>query len=99
LNESVAEDVWDDGETLFVAGWGFNVDNNRHEALLWTRPLTPPPSCAGDINGDGSTNAADFTILAGNFGSNVPPNTGGDLNGDGIVNAADFVILAGDFGC
>ena len=57
------------------------------------------PSCAGDINGDGFTNAADFTILAGNFGSSVPPNTGGDLNGDGVVNAADFVILAGDFGC
>ena len=59
----------------------------------------PPPACAGDINGDGFTNAADFTILAGNFGSAVTPNTDGDLNGDGVVNAADFVILAGDFGC
>jgi hypothetical protein len=59
----------------------------------------PTPSCAGDINGDGDTNAADFVILAGNFGSSVPPNTLGDLNGDGLVNAADFVILAGDFGC
>ena len=59
----------------------------------------PAPACAGDINGDGFTNAADFTILAGNFGSAVTPNTGGDLNGDGLVNAGDFVILAGDFGC
>jgi hypothetical protein len=58
-----------------------------------------PDPCPGDINGDGDTNAADFVILAGNFGSAVPPNTGGDLNGDGLVNAADFVILAGDFGC
>ena len=57
------------------------------------------PSCSGDINGDGSTNAADFVILAGNFGASVAPNTSGDLNGDGLVNAADFVILAGDFGC
>jgi hypothetical protein len=24
--------------------------------------------CCGDINGDGRTNAADFTILAGDFG-------------------------------
>ena len=63
------------------------------------RLLTPVPACAGDVNGDGVTNAADFTVLAGNFGSAVPPNTGGDLNGDGLVNAADFVILAGDFGC
>jgi hypothetical protein len=58
-----------------------------------------PVACPGDINGDGDTNAADFVILAGNFGSGVPANTGGDLNGDGLVNAADFVILAGDFGC
>ena len=65
----------------------------------WWGQLFAPTICIGDVNGDGSTNAADFTILAGNFGSNVPPNTGGDLNGDGIVNAADFVILAGDFGC
>jgi hypothetical protein len=58
-----------------------------------------PGECAGDVNGDGDTNAADFTILAGNFGASVAPNTSGDLNGDGIVNAADFTILAGDFGC
>jgi hypothetical protein len=58
-----------------------------------------PSSCPGDINTDGDTNAADFVILAGNFGAAVAPNTSGDLNGDGIVNAADFVILAGDFGC
>ena len=64
----------------------------------YSRPLPPTP-CIGDINGDGFTNAADFVILAGAFGSVVPPNTGGDLNGDGLVNAADFVILAGDFGC
>ena len=55
--------------------------------------------CPGDINCDGSANAADFTTLAGNFGSSVTPNTGGDLNGDGLVNAADFTILASDFGC
>lgn len=58
-----------------------------------------PVPCAGDVNGDGFTNASDFTILAGNFGASVPVNTGGDLNGDGFVNASDFTILAGDFGC
>jgi hypothetical protein len=64
----------------------------------YSRPTAPNP-CIGDINGDGLTNAGDFVILAGAFGSMVTPNTGGDLNGDGLVNAADFVILAGDFGC
>jgi hypothetical protein len=59
----------------------------------------PAPTCIGDVNGDGDTNAADFTILAGSFGDAVAPNTSGDLNGDGLVNAADFVILSGDLGC
>jgi hypothetical protein len=55
--------------------------------------------CPGDINGSGSVNAADFTILASNFGAG--PNATrdeGDLSGDGLVNAQDFVILAGAFG-
>jgi hypothetical protein len=58
--------------------------------------------CIGDINGDGVTNAADFVVLAGNFGAGVPNcvlHTQGDLNCDGVVNAADFTILAGNFGC
>ena len=88
-------------EPLYIV---FDNDNPAGEAEVdaavdYVNNLIAPPACAGDVNGDGFTNAADFTILAGNFGSNVPPNTGGDLNGDGIVNAADFVILAGDFGC
>jgi len=58
-----------------------------------------PAVCAGDVNGDGSTNALDFNILASNFGQPVAPNTLGDLNGDGEVNALDFNILASDFGC
>lgn len=61
--------------------------------------LAPPTECVGDITGDGATNAADFTVLAGNFGATVPPGTAGDLTNDGVVNAGDFTILAGDFGC
>ena len=61
--------------------------------------LAAPTVCVGDVNGDGLTNAGDFTILAGSFGAAVAPNTSGDLNSDGMVNAADFTILAGDFGC
>jgi endonuclease/exonuclease/phosphatase family metal-dependent hydrolase len=59
-------------------------------------------SCTGDINGDGVTTAADFTVLAGQFGGGDPDcrtRAQGDLNCDGIVNAADFTILAGNFGC
>jgi hypothetical protein len=62
-------------------------------------PPVQAPACAGDITGDGVTNASDFTVLAGFFGQTVAPGEFGDLNSDGLVNAADFVILAGDFGC
>jgi hypothetical protein len=55
--------------------------------------------CPGDINGSGAVNAADFTILAGNFGLGTNATLDdGDVNGDGLVNAQDFVILAGAFG-
>jgi hypothetical protein len=58
--------------------------------------------CTGDVNGDGICNAADFTVMAGSFGTGAPgcaARNNGDLNCDGVVNAADFVILAGGFGC
>jgi glucose/arabinose dehydrogenase len=63
-------------------------------------PDSCQPFCPGDITGDLLTNAADFTVLAGNFGAAYPQRrSDGDLNGDGLINAADFTILAGNFGC
>ena len=81
-------------------GTGFGAGSDEYWALdnVEVRSATPQV-CAGDVNGDGSTNAADFVALAGSFGHSVPAGTSGDLNDDGVVNAADFVVLAGDFGC
>ena len=56
-------------------------------------------SCAGDIDGDGITSLADFSIFASNFGSTVSPGAGGDMDGDGQVTLSDFSIFASDFGC
>ncbi|MEO1129846.1 MAG: dockerin type I domain-containing protein [Planctomycetota bacterium] len=67
---------------------------------FWPGAVAPPSVCFGDINGDGSTNLADFTILAMNFGTAMGAVLGdGDLNNDGAVNLADFTLLAMDFGC
>jgi hypothetical protein len=64
-----------------------------------TLTVTPGPGCPGDVNGDGSVNSADFTVLASNFGVVSGATVeDGDLNGDGAVNASDFVILAANFG-
>lgn len=60
---------------------------------------TPPPSCPGDIDGNGFVDLDDFAILALNFG--VGPGATlqqGDLNGDGFVDLDDFAILALNFG-
>jgi hypothetical protein len=60
---------------------------------------SPAPACVGDIDCATGTSAADFTVLASNFGAVGVGRAQGDLNGDGAVNAADFTLLASDFGC
>ena len=72
--------------------------NFRMAGGYWQSSLAT--SCRGDVNGDGRTNAIDFTIVAANY--TAGPNwdlSRGDLNDDGFVNATDFTILAGDYGC
>ncbi|MBM4104801.1 MAG: hypothetical protein FJ257_00600 [Phycisphaerae bacterium] len=49
----------------------------------------------GDLNGDGSVDGADLSILLGAWGTGGVP---ADLNGDGIVNGADLSILLGNWG-
>jgi hypothetical protein len=97
---SAAGDFNGDGASDIIIGAPGADQNGQNSAgasyVVFGRA---PEPCSGDINSDGFTNAADFVILAGNFGASVSPNTNGDLNGDGLVNSSDFVILAGDFGC
>lgn len=52
---------------------------------------------AGDFNGDGNVNAADFVVwrnTAGQAGSGLPA----DGNGDGAVNQADYQLWRENFG-
>jgi len=64
----------------------------------------PGGSHVGDLNGDSQTDASDFGILAGNFGSvGTPTTTDGDINwtaadangGDDLVDAADIGVMFG----
>jgi hypothetical protein len=100
-SNTVAQSVWSDGTTLYVAGSGFHNTANRNEALLWSRPL--PPSCgSADFNhdGDSGTDAdieAFFACVAGNCCSQCDS---ADFNGDGDVGTdadieAFFRVLAG----
>lgn len=48
----------------------------------------------GDVNGDGSLNAADTAIVSANQGLFTTDYTAGDVDGDGDVDAADAAIVA-----
>ena len=49
------------------------------------------------MNHDGVVNAADFAIVAANYGLSPATFSQGDLNYDGKVDAGDFDILASRF--
>ncbi|MEM1027614.1 MAG: PEP-CTERM sorting domain-containing protein, partial [Planctomycetota bacterium] len=51
---------------------------------------------AGDYNGNGVVDAADYTVWADNFGSTSA--LAADGNGNGVVDAADYTIWADNFG-
>lgn len=56
-------------------------------------------SCTGDLNGDGSIDGADLSIVLGNWGAckvgvSCPP----DVDGDGFVGGSDLSIILGFWG-
>lgn len=53
---------------------------------------------AGDLDGNGTVEFADFLVLSGNFGNAVSSCAEGDIDGDGTVAFADFLVLSGNFG-
>ncbi|MEM9914361.1 MAG: family 10 glycosylhydrolase [Planctomycetota bacterium] len=61
-----------------------------------TLSLEDISALAGDYNGNGVVDAADYTVWADNFGSTL--NLAADGNGDGVIDAADYTIWADNFG-
>jgi hypothetical protein len=53
-------------------------------------PLNLPPS-TGDYNGDGTVNAADYTVWRNSVGMEVGAGTGADGSHNSLVDAADYV--------
>ncbi|MEO1498087.1 MAG: endo-1,4-beta-xylanase [Planctomycetota bacterium] len=52
----------------------------------------------GDYNGNGSVDAADYTVWRDAFNTAVAPGTGADGNNDGFVDEADYEVWRGNFG-
>lgn len=57
-------------------------------------PADLPVSVPGDINGDGTVDAADLSVMLANWGMGGPA----DLNDDGTTDAADLAILLANWG-
>lgn len=80
---------------LYIGG-EFTMANGS-PAVGLVRLLAPPPTCPGDANSDQQVNAADLSVLLGQFGTSVTPGSGADFNADGVINAADLSILLSNF--
>jgi heme-binding NEAT domain protein len=66
-----------------------------------TPTQTPPSGCAGDINGDGAINSADFVLFASAYNSVSGDSryiVKADMNNNGAINSADFVLFAVKYG-
>jgi len=68
-------------DTLFIT-------NDPNE--IPTTPTLPLPPILGDLDGNGTVNSLDWSIMNSAWGTS---NTQADLNNDGIVNTIDFSIL------
>lgn len=79
-------------DTLFFRGAGSDG------LELWTATLDEIPLLAGDVDGNGKVEFADFLILSQNFGQDVSSRSEGDLDGNGKVEFADFLLLSQNFG-
>ncbi|MEN1678132.1 MAG: glycosyl hydrolase [Planctomycetota bacterium] len=72
-------------------------------ALMWNTDLLGETGevsvvLAGDYNGDGLVDAADFTVWRDTLGDAAAPQTGADGDGDGMITAADYEVWRSAFG-
>lgn len=63
-----------------------------------TLMLTGKTILAGDYNGDGIVDSADYILWRNTDGESVATSTGADGDGDGIIDQGDFDIWRANFG-
>jgi hypothetical protein len=92
----------DVGKTLRISKSRSNFDPARHDTPAWNNipPAeleelgTDQPDCVGDLNGDGTVDAVDLTVLLGQWGGAG----NADLDQNGAVDAADLASLLAAWG-
>ena len=75
-----------------------SVANDGDDYGLWDTILSKTgymSLLSGDVDGNGSVNGADMTIVLANWGLSGVGRAGGDLNGNGTVDGPDWTEVAG----
>ncbi len=67
-------------------------------AVIGYLALRNSRASGADINGDGSVDVFDLSILAANYGQSGKTYAQGDITGDGTVNILDLSVLASGWG-
>ncbi len=84
-----------DGDGDLDVLWG----SKHNHTIAWEENLlidAQPPTCTGDVDGDGAVNVNDLLALLGAWGTS--PGGPHDLDGSGTVNVADLLVLLGHWG-
>jgi hypothetical protein len=78
-----------------VVGWGYETEMGK--SIL--AGATGKAAVAGDYNGNGTVDAADYVVWRENNGLTSGATAAqGDGNGDGMVNSADYSLWRANFG-
>jgi hypothetical protein len=86
-----------DGTATVTDSLGLTVDDGEGTASSGTFQITIRPF-AGDYNGDGTVDAADYVLWRKTQGMNVPQYSGADGDGNGMVDGDDYTVWRSHFG-
>ena len=68
-----------------------------HALLAMARTWQHQYGLNGDINGDGTVNVLDLTLVARNVGIMPLTHLQADVNGDGLVDVLDLILVSNMF--
>lgn len=97
--------IQDAGPTNWQITFPASMGNNNltveyrdtNGTVLATKPIAITRFKPADINGDGTVNIQDLSIMAAHWGITKPAEPLTDMNGDGIVDILDLSLLAGNW--